>query len=31
MINELKGSNKSHCLNKFEIINIGRQEKLIVA
>lgn len=29
IINELKGGNKSHCLNKFEIINIGGEEKLI--
>jgi hypothetical protein len=29
LINELKGGNKSCCLNKFEIINIGGEEKLI--
>jgi hypothetical protein len=29
LINELKGGNKSRCLNKFEIINIGGEEKLI--
>jgi hypothetical protein len=29
LINELKGDNKSCHLNKFEIINIGGEEKLI--
>jgi len=29
IINELKGGNKSRRLNKFEIINIGGEEKLI--
>jgi len=28
-INELKGGNNSHRLNKFEIIYIGGEEKLI--
>jgi hypothetical protein len=30
LINELKGSNKYRRLNKFEMINIGGEEKLIV-
>jgi len=30
IINELKDGNKSPRLNKFEIINIGGEEKLIV-
>ncbi|KAF0769494.1 KRAB-A domain-containing protein 2-like [Aphis craccivora] len=29
IINELKDSNKYHRLNKFEIINIREEEKLI--
>jgi hypothetical protein len=31
LINELKGGNKSRCLNKFEIINFGEEEKLIAS
>jgi len=28
IINKLKGGIKSRCLDKFEIINIGEEEKL---